>query len=167
MKERTIWSNYCLDYEEWKADLEENYPDEEGYSEEDRIDLMYDINNEYIADERMNLHIKTNGIVAIGDIGRWNGRVTGYREMGQYLDDCLYSDCDYVTWYIDRYGNFRMDGIHHDGNNHYLYREWKDGLSDEQKDNFLNKVYYGSVTKRDISRYTKSLGKRIAEVYGW
>ena len=38
-----IWSNYFLDYDDWKADLEEQYPD---LSEDERISLMYEINND-------------------------------------------------------------------------------------------------------------------------
>lgn len=166
MKERTIWTN-ILDYEDWKADLKEEYPDEDGYDEDDRWNRMYEINDEYLDDERMNLNIHTNGIVALGDIGRWNGRVSGYKEVGDRISDCLYSDCDYVKWYVDRYKNFRMTGHHHDGTNYVLYREWKDGITEEQKENFLNKAYYGKLSKNDISRYTQSLGKKIAEVYGW
>lgn len=168
MKERTIWTNYDLNYEDWKADLEEEYPNADGYDEEYRIERMFEINDEYLDDERINLNIRTNGIVALGDIGRWNGRVSGYKEVGDKISDCLYdSCCDYCHWYVDRYKNFRMTGHHHDGTNYVLYREWKDGLSDEQKENFLNKVYYGKLSKNDISRYTQSLGKKIAEVYGW
>lgn len=168
MKERTIWQNYDLNYEDWKADLEEDYPDEDGYNEQFRIDRMYEINDEYLDDERINLNIRTNGIVALGDIGRWNGRVSGYKEIKSgNIADCLYSDCDYCHWYVDRYKNFRMTGHHHDGTNYVLYREWKDGITEEQKENFLDKAYYGKLTKNDISRYTKSLGKKIAEVYGW
>ena len=38
-----IWSNYALDYEDWKADLEEDYPD---LSEDERVALMYEINSD-------------------------------------------------------------------------------------------------------------------------
>ena len=43
MKEErhVIWSNYGLDYEDWRDDLEADYPD---LSEDERISLMYEIN---------------------------------------------------------------------------------------------------------------------------
>ena len=44
-----IWSSYDLDYEDWKDDLEENYPE---LSEQERITLMYEINGDYLEDER-------------------------------------------------------------------------------------------------------------------
>ena len=54
MKEErhVIWSNYGLDYEDWRDDLEAEYPD---LSEDERISLMYEINGDYLDDERMNL----------------------------------------------------------------------------------------------------------------
>ena len=41
MKEErhVIWSNYGLDYEDWRDDLEADYPD---LSEDERISLMYE-----------------------------------------------------------------------------------------------------------------------------
>ena len=67
-----IWSNYFLDYDDWKDDLEEQYPD---LSEDERISLMYEINNDYLGDERMNLNIQLDRpILVIGDLGLWNGR---------------------------------------------------------------------------------------------
>ena len=40
-----IWSNYDLDYDDWKDDLEADYPD---LSEQERIALMYEINCDYL-----------------------------------------------------------------------------------------------------------------------
>ena len=40
-----IWSNYDLDYDDWKDDLEADYPD---LSEQERIALMYEINGDYL-----------------------------------------------------------------------------------------------------------------------
>ena len=40
-----IWSNYDLDYEDWRGDLEAEYPE---LSEDERISLMYEINGHYL-----------------------------------------------------------------------------------------------------------------------
>ena len=40
-----IWSNYDLDYEDWRGDLETEYPE---LSEDERISLMYEINGHYL-----------------------------------------------------------------------------------------------------------------------
>ena len=164
MEKFTIWSNN-LDYDDWKNDLEELYPD---YSDEDRISLMYDINNEYLEDERVNLDIQLDRpILVIADLGLWNGRFSGYKEIGSgRISECLYSNTDYCTWYVDGYGDLRCDAVHHDGTNHYLYRTYKENVSDTQIENLKNKIYEGTVTRRDITRITRRIGDAIAEVYG-
>ena len=50
-----IWSNYSLDYEDWREDLEVEYPE---LSEQEREEKMYERNSEYLDDERMNLDIQ-------------------------------------------------------------------------------------------------------------
>lgn len=60
-----------------------------------------------------------------------------------------------------------MTGHHHDGTDYVLYRMWKEGLSTEQKDNFLDKIWRGKATMKDVSRYTRRLGDVIGKIYGW
>ena len=73
-----IWSDQ-IDYEDWREDMESEYPDE---NEQWRIDRAYEINDAYLDDERCNLNIQlSRPIIVIGDIGRWNGRVMGYKEI--------------------------------------------------------------------------------------
>ena len=43
-----IWSN-DIDYDDWREDLEEQYPD---LTEAERMDLMYELNGDYLDDER-------------------------------------------------------------------------------------------------------------------
>ena len=43
-----IWSS-DPDYEDWRDDLEEQYPD---LSEQERMELMVEQNNDYLDDER-------------------------------------------------------------------------------------------------------------------
>lgn len=161
-----IWSNYALDYDDWKVDLEEQYPD---LSEDERISLMYEINNDYLGDERMNLNIQLDRpILVIGDLGLWNGRRSGYKEIESgNIRDCLYADTDYSTWYVDQLGDLRCNAIHHDGINHYLYRAYKDGISDSQIKLLKEKLYDGTATRADITRATRRLGDDIARVYGF
>ena len=62
-----IWSNYGLDYEDWREDLEAEYP---SLSENERLFLMYEINSEYLNDERMNLNVQlSQPILMVGDLG--------------------------------------------------------------------------------------------------
>ena len=161
-----IWSNYNLDYEDWRADLEAEYPD---MTEAERIELMYKLNSDYLDDERCNLNVQlSRPILLIADIGRWNGRFSGYGEIESgNIRDCLYSELDYATWYVDKLGDLRCDAVHHDGTNHYLYRTYKDGVTEEQIERLKEKLYTGTAARSDITRITRRLGDEIAAVYGF
>ena len=162
-----IWSN-DIDYDDWREDLEEQYPD---LTEAERMELMYELNGDYLDDERSNLDIQlSRPILVVGDLGLWHGRRMGYKEIPSgNIRDCLYSerDIDYSTWYVDKNGDFRCDAIHHDGTNHYLYRAYKDSVSDTQIENLKEKIYRGIATRADITRVTRRLGDEIAHVYGF
>ena len=51
------------------------------------------------------------------------------------------------------------DAIHHDGTNYYLYRTYKDGVSDYQKDRLKEKIYEGTATRAsaNVSYFTSSI----------
>ena len=174
MKKYTIWcdtifmtseemENYARDIREICAEMDEETP--EGYAMDERI---AEDNAMHLDDVRENMEYidLPESILCIADIGRWNGRVCGYREFDD-LADCMQTSCDYAEWYVDQYGNFRGTGVHHDGTNAYLYRMWKPGLSDEQKENLLYKIYCKKATTADINRYTVRLGDYIGAEYGW
>lgn len=165
-REHIIWSNECSAVEDLRESTEENNPD---CSDDEIYEIMCETNAEYLDDERMNLDIQmAEPILVIADLGLWNGRRSGYKEIvSGNIRDCLYSDNDYSTWYVDRHGDMRCDDIHHDGVNHYLYRAYKEGISEERKDWLKDKIYTGTVTQSDIDRVTKRLGDEIGRVYGW
>lgn len=161
-----IWSNYGLDYEDWREDLEAEYP---SLSENEWLFLMYEINSEYLNDERLNLNVQlSRPILVVGDLGLWDGRRTGYKEIKSgNICDCLYGDTDYSTWYVDRLGDLRCEAIHHDGTNHYLYRVYKEEAPESQIDLLKEKLCRGTATRADITRVTRRLGDDIAKVYGF
>ena len=86
-----IWSDISLDLDDWRESLEELYP---GYSDDELYDIMVKSNAENLYDERVNLNIQlSQPIIVIGDLGRWNGRVAGYKMIDSgNIKDCLYSD---------------------------------------------------------------------------
>lgn len=164
MKKNIIWSDWYLDLVDWEDYLEEEYPDA---TEDEKYEIVNELNYMYLEDERDNLNINLpNDIIIIADIGTWRGRFDGYKEIDGNVADCLSTECDYATWYCDRY-NFRAECIHHDGTNYLLYRMWKPNLSETQKDNFRNAILEKKLTSQMISKYTKSLRPYIAKVYGW
>ena len=119
-----VWSNLDLDLDDWRAYLEDEYP---GLIDDELIEKMTEINDSYIDDERANLDIVTGTeIIAIADIGRWDGRYMGYSEIKSgKISDCLYSPHDYSEWYVDSEKEFRCTDVHHDGRNHKLNAESK------------------------------------------
>ena len=167
-----IWQNYDLDLEDWKEGLLENRELNELPTDVDDDTLteeMYELNANYLDDERMNLNIYTQGrIVCIADIGLWNGRRLGYKLYGHNIGECLefFGSCDYADFYVDRY-DFRCKQTHHDASTYAVFRELKPNLSSDQVNNFLWEIYQGKVTQKDITRYTNSLKERIKKVYGW
>lgn len=169
MTKHLIWSNIDLDLDDWKESLIADYPEIDANNEDALYRLMVDINDSYLDDERLNLDIQlSQPILVIADLGLWNGRCMGYKEIASgNISDCLYDPNDYVEWYVDGYGNLRSTSIHHDGRNHYLFRVWKDETNDAKRENLEDKLYNGTATMNDISRVTRSIGKEIGRVYGW
>lgn len=161
-----IWSNYHLDIDDWRDDLLEEHPDA---GEDELYQLMCEQNDSYLDDERVNLNIQMSSpILVIADIGRWDGRYSGYAEIKSgNIRDCLYSEMDYSTWYVDRLGDLRCDAVHHDSTNHYLYRAYKPGVTEAQIDRLKEKIYDGIATRADVTRITQRLGDDIGKVYGW
>lgn len=168
----TIWQNYDLDLEDWREGLIEDREINGLSTDVDDTTLcedMYALNAHYLEDERMNLSIKTEGrIVCIADIGLWDGRRMGYKLYGRNVGECLtfFGDCEFAEFWVDRY-DFKCRQSHHDGCNLATFREFKPNLTSDQADNFLWKVYTGKATRKDITRYTRSLAPYIKKVYGW
>lgn len=157
-----IWMS-DIDIDKWDID-----PELVGeMTDDEKWQYCAELNNEYLEDERLNLRdCPVYGrIIAIADCGLWYGRRTAYKYLDS-VSDCLYTTCDYAEWYCDEY-NFRAKMVHHDGTNYVLYRILKPELSDKQIETFENKIIDNAITRKDISRYTKSLRPAIAKVYGW
>lgn len=168
-KEHILWSNYPsdLNFDDWKDNFSYYYP---GYSESELQEKMYELNDIPFDDmcRKLSNIVFDLPIIIIGEIGRWNGTVTGYKtiESGKVVD-CFYTDCDYAKWYVDENNDLRCDCSHHDGSNHYLYRTFKTSLDEDEIEEFKDKIYDNTFTQEDIDKYTDSVGVAIREVYGW
>jgi len=133
--------------------------------ESDTQEYYYDA----MADAISNLDIQTHGeIVAIADLGFWNGRRSGYKTIGFNLRNCLQTGGDiiYSRLYIDSH-DLKATHCHHDGTHKIVFRELKPGLSCTQVDNFYSKILSGLCTQKEITKYTNSLREVVKNHYGW
>ena len=170
-----IWSNYNLNLEDWIDDLKEMLTEEgvdcSDWEDFKFLDMINEVNNNYFDDERCNLNIPTEGrIIEIADVGLWDGRRVGYKLLNEHnIRACLNlkRGCEYGEWWVDSHNNLRSSQTHHDATHYILYREVKPEISSDQLDNFCWKLYRGKATSKDITKYTRSLGKRVKDVYGW
>lgn len=154
-----IWTNN-LDYEDWRESLEEEYPN---LTEEQRIDKMYELNDEYFCDEQANLDKKLDGeILVYGTLGLWNGTRIGYKIIKENNLNAVMEGhfCDYLTWYVEG-DEVKCEDVHHDGTNRYTYRM----LTIDSYD--FEEYVWDHTLKEAIEKYTQPLGKYVAEIYGY
>lgn len=157
----TVTNNYGKEVKLTREEYNSSLTNEEIY------EACYFMNKTWFDEEKSELkHVSEGEIIAIADLGRWNGRCSGYKEL-KSLEDVLYSSCDYERVYVDSNGDLRKEESHHDGSNSILYRYWKEDLTEEKKENFLNKIYNGKATGKDVTRYTRKAGIGIANAFGW
>ena len=157
----TVTDDYGKEVKITREEYKKSLSDNEVYDECNSMDSIW------FDDELGELSRVSKGeVIAIADLGRWNGRFSGYKTC-KSLEDVMYSSCDYERVYVDSNGDLRKEESHHDGTNSILYRYWKEGLTETQKENFLNKIYNGECTQKDITRYTRKAGIEIADAYGW
>lgn len=172
-KRTTIWKSYGmysleeLLYQEevCKEFLSEVNPEIE-QTEENITDEIYFRIDQSFEDGKSNLFKIIDGrILAIASMGLWNGRKSGYKILGNNLNEILTTEigCDEKEIYCDAY-NVYAQGSHHDGRNYVEFREIRENRNIE---NLLNKIYSGQeVTRREINYYTKSLRPHIKQIFG-
>ena len=136
----------------------ENPSDEDVYEE---INNCNDIALRDEIAEFAHINKKIEGkIVAIADLGLWNGRKPGLKFFNS-LEEIIYHMCTYDSWelYIDRY-QLRGIGHHHDGTNYILFKELK---SNVDSDSMENDLIWSNLSPDEfedkINFYTKSLRK--------
>lgn len=170
MKKRIIWSNRDTDFDQWKEDLisfrrENDYENPEDVTDDDVLCFMDDTLGLYWNDEHMNLDIVTEGrILAIADLGLWNGRRQGYKILGCNVNNIFDIREDYSEYYGDGH-NIKATCVHHDGTNYIEYRVIRE---DRNIYNLINDILYGKeITRKQLNYYTKSLYPYVAKAYGW
>lgn len=171
-KHTTIWKSYGMydlkETEQAEQDAREHLKenDFEDWETADVTDTIYENIDMWFEDEESNLCKQLDGrILAIASMGLWNGRKSGYKILGNNLNEVLTSSigCDEKEVYCDAY-NVYAEGYHHDGRNYVEFREIRE---DRNIENLLDKIYSGQeVSRREINYYTKSLRPYVKAVYG-
>lgn len=158
-EKKVIWTN-DVQIQDFEDCFQEGIVDEA-----EKYKRMYELIDMYFEDELINLDKELPGnILVIADLGLWNGRRPGYRELGNNLNNILkVAVGDYFTVYYDG-DDIRATDIHHDGTNHYLFRLIRD---DENIDILKKKIFDDTFTTEDIEQYTISLAPFVKEIYGW
>lgn len=168
-----IWRD---DYKQMLLSRDDDLTDEEAAEEAEDNDAVLawvsDASDDYFNDMRSNLSgiSYSKPIIAIADLGLWNGRHSAYMliESGKVVD-CLStgSDIDDASWYVTDGGEFKASMSHHDGTNEITYRVFKKTASDKDMDALEGLIYGGKATQADIDKATDRIGPDIAKVYGW
>lgn len=169
MKEQIIFNNINVNEEDYQDDFLD-WCDMNGYNPEDK-DLDNFIQEElemWLEDEHINLNKPCGNILAIADLGFWNGRKQGYKVISTNklngIFDVLGSDYNYFKFYCDRY-DVKATLHHHDGTHYITFREIKPNVNIQR---LLDKIYNGEeVSQKEITRYTKSLKPLVGKIYGW
>lgn len=172
MVKRIIWTTEVDTSDAALTAARQDYADDEfvhveEMDDQELIEFLYRKNDNWHGDERMNLNITTkNPILVIADLGLWNGRKSGYKVLTtQNVGDILSTHCgDYATYYADC-DDVRCDDTHHDGTNHYIFRELV-GSEDECQP-LLEAIFYGMDYSVELRKYSRSILPYVAGVYGW
>lgn len=165
-KRTVLWSDHHFDAEAEAELIADFYPEA---SKDQLISIAYENNQMALEEIRQTLNVHLgNRIFVFADLGLWNGRQQDFQlSTSDCLSSCFYTNLDSAEWYIDGNGDLRCDAYHHDGINHYLYRECK---KDFPKGRLVAMVYRAldnKMTREDISCVSNPIGGRIAEIYGF
>lgn len=161
-KKHLIWSSE-FEVEDFKDYLEEYHP--EVKDEDEQYEIVAELNDLYLDDERVNLNIPCP-IIGIADLGLWNGRFTGFKLFDNLKDIFTVNvPCSLVEWYVE---GVTLKGTmsHHDGTNYIKYYKFMKDLNGA--DDFLHDLVNGvEISKSRFYKYCKSAGKLVKEVYGF
>lgn len=151
----TIFSDAVME------DLREFYPDaSEALLDELATDLYFD-NRRLLMNTFADTIFPTD-VICIAELGLWDGKHRAFRIYEQPTLDELFQldrDIEEAEWYVDEYNDLRCRGSHHDGTNHYLYRQIRAEIGDKARQNFFAKLRsHNTLTRKDLNHYTIALG---------
>lgn len=144
---------------------------ESGLTKEQIYQFIYELEMMNLEDlKEMLNHRLEDDIIIFADLGLWMGRVKGYKKMSNQLNEVLsVFQGDIFSLGLDNYNLVAKD-CHHDGINYYTFRQWKQEVSEEMREKFLDEVYENKLTekefKRKLTRYTKTLKDTVSVLTG-
>jgi hypothetical protein len=148
----------------------------ENPSEEEVWEEALESKSRLLDDEKGNLDVATqNRLIAVGTLGLWNGPAICFSVLTANVNSIFNAihrlRCESsATIYADE-SDVQADEAHHDGVNHYLFREpiGDDEEVDELLDELRDAVYDrdGEKFHALIQTRTKSIRPYVAKVYGW
>lgn len=150
----TIYSDVVME------DLKEFYPDaSDKLLDELASDLYFD-NRRLLMNTFADTIFPTD-VICIAELGLWDGVRRAFRIFDAPTLDELFTsgqDIDEAEWYIDEHNDLRRNAYHHDGTNHYLYRQIRSEIGPMARRNFYDKIQAGTLTRKDLNYYTIALG---------
>lgn len=148
------------EYEEWMEGIEESA------SKFTLEDYIQDVLSQNLQDEYLNLNVECGRIIAIADLGLWNGRHSAYKLNNKGILNAIFDMVHGDDYEIFVEGNdIKAIVHHHDGTNYITFREIRKGRNIQKICDML--YNQEEVSNRLISTYTKPLGKLVASIYGW
>lgn len=181
-----IWTNEIdtsdeamEDYRNFLATSDPDCPSDV-FTDEDVMRFMAEDNDRNLEDERANVgHVEmrhSSTILCTGTLGLWHGTVMGYKLLEDATLDKIFDVAvgDYVEFYEED-DDVRCTDTHHDGTNHYVFRELKtDDMDNPDIEEMLDVIAdAGKDADRQakawelIGKHTYSLSPYWQEVYGW
>lgn len=158
---RTVFTNDpCHDvYDEMREYLTqyEDMTEEEAWQE---VYADIDFNFDEFRDTLKAMNIANFGgkILCLGDLGLWNGRISGYREFDNWEDIVYVANGD-IEFYLEN-GCMKAVDRHHDGTNHYTFYIVKDSADVYSYQEFLGDIVDGKyISPSRLYRYCRSFGR--------
>lgn len=168
MAKKHIICTSLYDVDDWQEAFEEHCEINELDKDEENIyQFIEETLAMYADDEVANLNIDCGDIIAIADLGLWDGRHSAYQmikrgKVNGIFDIKLYDEYEF---YCDQY-NVKADIYHHDGVNHVTFYEIRQNKEKSLK-KLCDAIYnQNEVTPKMIHSCTKSLRPYIKKVYG-
>ena len=131
-------------------------------------DIINNYNNEIWDSEHLNLNKNVKGeIFAVANFGRWDGRYSGYKDLGHNLSDIFKTgdspDYMWQGWGINTDGQLASYHIHHDSTDHMIYMMLP--KSDLEYTDIMENI--DEIPFDELKGHLISLAPEAAEVYGW